>query len=145
MSARPNRVAAPTRPGAPSTGSGSRRLLLSGLLAVLLTGCATGPAGSSRGDAAGRLPADPSPDSPLPAMRLDEQVQGRIVSVNAALRFVVMDFPIRKLPALEQRLNIYRGDQKMGEVRVTGPVRDTTIAGDLLSGQAQVGDLVRED
>jgi hypothetical protein len=70
---------------------------------------------------------------------------GTVVSVNPALRFLVMDFPVRKLPVLEQRLNVYRNGQKVGEIKVTGPARDTTVAGDILVGEAQVGDEVRED
>ena len=80
-----------------------------------------------------------------PEVTLDEAVVGTVVSVNAALRFLVMDFPVRKLPVLEQRLNVYRNGQKVGEVKVTGPGRDTTIAGDIMVGEVQVGDEVRED
>jgi hypothetical protein len=46
---------------------------------------------------------------------------------------------------LEQRLNVYRNGQKVGEVKVTGPALDTTIAGDIVAGEAQLGDEVRED
>ena len=80
-----------------------------------------------------------------PEVTLDEAVLGTVVSVNPALRFLVMDFPVRKLPVLEQRLNVYRNGQKVGEVKVTGPGRDTTIAGDIMVGEVQVGDEVRED
>jgi hypothetical protein len=80
-----------------------------------------------------------------PEATLDEAVLGTVVSVNPALRFLVMDFPVRKLPVLEQRLNVYRNGQKVGEVKVTGPGRDTTIAGDIMVGEVQVGDEVRED
>jgi len=58
---------------------------------------------------------------------------------------VVMDFPIRRMAAVDQRLNVYRDGQKTGEVKVTGPTRDTTIAGDITAGEARVGDEVRED
>ena len=80
-----------------------------------------------------------------PEVTLDEAVLGTVVAVDAALRFLVMDFPVRKLPVLEQRLNVYRNGQKVGEVKVTGPWRDTTIAGDIMVGLVQVGDEVRED
>lgn len=76
---------------------------------------------------------------------LDDSVGGRVASVNPTLRFVVMDFPLRRMPALEQRLNVYRNSQKVGEVKVTGPSLDTTIAGDIITGEAQIGDEVRED
>jgi hypothetical protein len=72
-------------------------------------------------------------------------VQGRVVTVNPALRYVVMDFSLRAFPALDQRLSIYREGQKVGEVRVTGPFRGTAAAGDLVAGQAAVGDDVRDD
>jgi hypothetical protein len=80
----------------------------------------------------------------LPA-RSDDSLTGKVASVNPTLRFVVLDFPLRRMPALDQRLNIYRGGQKVGEVKVTGPSLNTTIAGDLLSGDAQIGDEVSED
>lgn len=64
--------------------------------------------------------------------------------MNPALRFVVMDFPVWLMPALDQRLNIYRDEQKIGEVKVTGPTVDTTVAGDLVAGEARPGDEVRE-
>ena len=68
-----------------------------------------------------------------------------MIRANPQLRFVVMDFPLRRTPALEQRLNVYRDGQKVGEVKVSGPARDTTIAGDVMVGEARVGDEVRED
>ena len=80
-----------------------------------------------------------------PEVTLDEAVLGTVVFVDSTLRFLVMDFPVRKLPVLEQRLNVYRNDRKVGEVKVTGPGRDTTIAGDIMVGEVQVGDEVRED
>jgi hypothetical protein len=121
--------------------------------ALLLAGCAmskpdptasaiqTKTARSSKPTAAGRGQKAAS----KPEVTLDEAVLGTVVSVNHALRFLVMDFPVRKLPVLEQRLNVYRNGQKVGEVKVTGPGRDTTIAGDFMVGEAQVGDEVRED
>jgi hypothetical protein len=78
-------------------------------------------------------------------VRLDESVSGKVLFVNAALRFLVMDFPVRRLPVLDQRLNVYRNGQKVGQVKVTGPARDTNIAGDITAGEAQPGDEVRED
>jgi|KBSSwiStaDraftv2_1062776.scaffolds.fasta_scaffold1332432_2 hypothetical protein len=121
--------------------------------AFLLAGCAmpkpdttassarTSTAHFSKPAAAGRSQKAGS----KPEVRLDEAVLGTVVSVNPALRFLVMDFPVRKLPVLDQRLNIYRNGQKVGEVKVTGPARETTIAGDIIAGEAQVDDEVRED
>jgi len=75
---------------------------------------------------------------------MDRRVSGQIVSVNPALRFVVMDFPIWRMPALDQRLYVYRDGQRIGEVKVTGPTVETTVAGDLVVGEARLGDEVRE-
>ena len=77
--------------------------------------------------------------------QLDESVAGKIVLVNAAMQFVVMDFHLRRLPALEQRLDVFRAGQKVGEIRVTGPVREMTVAGEILSGNPEAGDEVREE
>jgi hypothetical protein len=72
-------------------------------------------------------------------------VEGRVTLFNPTLRYVVMDFPLRQMPALEQRLSVYREGQRVGEVRISGPIRDTTVAGDVMVGEARVGDEVREE
>ena len=121
--------------------------------AFLLAGCALSkpdPTASAEQTKPGRTfkhaaPARGQKVGSRQEVTLDEAVMGTVVSVNPALRFLVMDFPVRKLPVLEQRLNVYRNGQKVGEVKVTGPGRDTTIAGDILVGVVQVGDEVRED
>lgn len=77
--------------------------------------------------------------------QLDESVAGRIVLVNSAMQFVVMDFPLRRLPVLEQRLAVFRAGRKVGEIRVTGPFREMTVAGEILSGNLEAGDEVREE
>jgi len=69
---------------------------------------------------------------------------GRVAFVNTTARFVVLNFPIGHLPALEQRLNIYRSDLKVGEVKVTGPQYDDNIVADLLAGDSAIGDQVRD-
>lgn len=68
---------------------------------------------------------------------------GRIASVNAALHYVVIDYSLGTLPQIDQHLGIYRAEQKVGEVRITGPVRNSNIAGDIVAGEARVGDEVR--
>ncbi len=126
------------------------------LLVVLLSACATPegarPVGPAVRGQSTRITNDGSattnrgnPQKSGPSVRLDEMVLGRVASVNPPLRFVVMDFPIRRMPAREQRLNVYRNGQKIGEVKVTGPALDTTTAGDIVAGEAQIGDEVRED
>jgi hypothetical protein len=132
------------------------RVVISFLGALLLSGCATPSTEGEFPDDPGvfvprSVPVpppsaiQPAAEPEVPAARLDPRVHGRIASVNPILRFVVMEFPVWRLPAPEQRLNVYRGEQKVGEVKVTGPTIDTTVAGDLVAGEAQPGDEVRQD
>jgi hypothetical protein len=110
------------------------------LAAGLLSGCSTTGPGSTPGST-----ASPESTSQPSGGRLDERVEGKVVLYSPTLRFVTMDFPLRRMPALEQRLSVYRDGQKMGEVRISGPIRDTTVAGDVMVGEARVGDEVREE
>jgi hypothetical protein len=71
-------------------------------------------------------------------------VAGRIASANAAARFVVLSFPIGRLPALDQRLSVYRGGLKVAELKVTGPQMDDAIVADVTTGNAEPGDEVRD-
>jgi hypothetical protein len=65
--------------------------------------------------------------------------------VNIPLRYVVIDFDLRHSPPLGQSLSVYREGLKIGEVKLTGPVMGTAAAGDIVAGQAAVGDTVREE
>jgi hypothetical protein len=68
---------------------------------------------------------------------------GKVALVNAVGRFVVLNFPLGKMAAVEQRLNLYRRGLKVGEVKVTGPQREDNIVADLVAGEAEVGDEAR--
>lgn len=133
-----------------------RRVVISLLGALLLGGCATSRTESEYPEdsavfvprtipAAAPPAVSPTTEPEVPKARIDRRAHGRIASVNTILRFVVMEFPVWGLPAHGQRLNVYRGAQKIGEIKVTGPTIDTTVAGDLVAGEAQPGDEVRED
>jgi hypothetical protein len=69
---------------------------------------------------------------------------GKVSNVQSAGRFVVLSFPVGHLPALEQRLNVYRRGLKVGELRVTGPQLDDLVVADVLDGEAGLGDEVRD-
>ncbi len=69
--------------------------------------------------------------------------QGRIVQVQAALRFVVLDFSLNTLPMPDQVLKVYRAGQCIGEVKAGRIVRDTTVSADILRGDPLPGDEVR--
>ncbi|HEX5219751.1 MAG TPA: hypothetical protein VFZ59_09300 [Verrucomicrobiae bacterium] len=74
----------------------------------------------------------------------ENSLTGRVLTYNEAGRFVVLDFPVGKLPGRDQTLFVYRQGLKVGEVKVTGPERDTNTVADLISGEAQKGDEVRD-
>ena len=109
------------------------------LVALLANGCAlfhhqakTAKTSPVAGEA---TPAIVTPDNSLTA---------RVVSCNSAGRFVVLGFPVGQMPKTEQGLFLYRNGMKVGEVKVTGPQRDNNIVADLITGEAQVGDEVRD-
>ena len=68
---------------------------------------------------------------------------GKVALVNSVARFVVLNFPLGKMAAVDQRLNLYRRGLKVGEVKVTGPVREDNIVADLVAGEAELGDEAR--
>jgi hypothetical protein len=104
------------------------------LTLVALCGCATKPKSEVYTPVEnGRLVVTPQ-----------NSLVGRVLTYNSAGRFVVLDFPVGKLPALEQTLFVYRQGLKVGEVKITGPERDTNTVADLVSGEAQKGDQVRD-
>ena len=111
---------------------------------LLTAGCS-----SHRGAAPafGEIPPGRGSSISLPDDRLtitsDNLLVGRVAKANADGRFVVMTFPIGHLPAMGQRLNVYRRGQKTGEIRVTGPQLDDNVVGDIAAGDAQAGDEVR--
>ena len=83
-------------------------------------------------------------DANNPAVRAVNVVAGRVIAVRAPLRFVIIDFAGGRMPQLDQRLYIYRLDQKVAEVKVSGPYLGTTVAADITAGDALEGDLVRD-
>jgi hypothetical protein len=90
---------------------------------------------------AGTAPASPQ----KPAFRPVEGLGGRVSGVREDLRFIVIDYGSNKLPPLDQRLNVYRGDQKVAEIKVSGPYLGSTVVADILKGEAQFGDFVRPE
>jgi hypothetical protein len=79
-----------------------------------------------------------------PAVRPVNLINGRIVGTRNALRFVIIDFQSNRMPQLDQVLHVYRLDQKVAEVKVSGPYLGTTVAADVIAGEAAEGDLVRD-
>lgn len=75
----------------------------------------------------------------------DNLLAGKVAVFNATGRFVVVFFPSGNLPAIDQRMGVFRRGLKVGEVKISGPQRDDNIVADLVEGDAQAGDEVRAD
>ena len=84
------------------------------------------------------------PSTNKPAARPVNVVTGRIVGVREPLRFVIVDFTNSRLPQMDQQLNVYRLDQKVAVLKVSGPYLGTTVAADITAGEVLEGDLVRD-
>ena len=69
---------------------------------------------------------------------------GKVEMVNLNAKYVVLSFPIGHLPTLEQRMNIYRRGLKIGEVKVSGPQIEDNVVADIVSGESEPGDEVRD-
>ena len=67
---------------------------------------------------------------------------GRLVTVNRRLNFVVIDYSLNAIPPLETRLVVVREGQKVGVLRLTGPIRGSSAAAEIISGEAEPGDAV---
>ena len=67
----------------------------------------------------------------------------RITQVNDQFHFVVIDFSARTLPAAGTRVSVYRGEQRVGIVVITEPVRSHFATADILEGDLKVGDEAR--
>jgi hypothetical protein len=86
--------------------------------------------------------------APLPVEKVivtaESGLHGKVIKMNPEGRFVILNFPIGHMPALEQRMNVYRRGLKVGEIKITGPQMDDDIVGDLVNGEALPGDEVRD-
>ncbi len=114
------------------------------LLALLAGGCAGRKAAAPPGGAAFSPLPKPSTNNPKLILTPTTTLVGKVVGVNLPGRFVVLNFPVGRLPVVGQRLSLYRGGLKVGEVKVTGPQRDDNIVADITGGESAMGDEVRD-
>jgi len=89
-------------------------------------------------------PAPAAVSTPAPIVTPDTSLAAKVVSVNLVGRFVVLVFPAGQMPKLDQTLFLYRAGLKVAELKVTGPQQENNIVADLVSGEARVGDTVRD-
>ena len=83
--------------------------------------------------------------TPAPVIEPISVFSGKVVLVNAALKYTVVEGIIGRLPPVEQSLNVYRDGQKVGVIVVSNQARGANFAADLTQGEARVGDTVRSD
>ena len=88
----------------------------------------------------------PSAGETTPAIvTLDNSLTARVVSYNASGRFVVLGFPVGQMPKSDQSFFLYRNGMKVGEIKIDSSKQyDNFIVADLVTGEAQVGDEVRD-
>jgi hypothetical protein len=115
---------------------------------ALLAGCATAPSSKKSVDfptkPQKKIVATAKPEAPPQAKLLP--LSARIVGGQKEFRFVIIDFTNGRRPQLDEKLGVYRVGQKVGEIRVSGPFgQDTTVAADVLAGEAKYGDEVKAE
>jgi hypothetical protein len=89
-------------------------------------------------------PTKPAVTAPRPIVTPDNFLSAKVVAYDAVGRFVVLSFPVGEMPQIGRTLFLYSAGLKMAKVKVTGPQNDNNIVADLVSGEAKVGDEVRE-
>jgi len=106
---------------------------LATLAALVLTGC------HSRNPKSTASTASPLIVNPATG------IHGHIVRVNSSTRYVIVQYPFGSVPAVDRRLNVYRNGLKVAEIKINDFRRDTNIVADIVAGECQVGDEVREN
>ena len=99
--------------------------------------------GASGGAAA--FSALPAPPAQKLIVTPASGVVGRIAKVNESSRFVVVNFAGGQMPAVGEVLPVYRHGLKVAEVRMSGPQLEDNLVGDVVAGEAQLGDDVRQN
>ena len=125
------------------------RILMVALAMILVVGCAEKkPAYPPDTYTPGVAPRSSTPSTSITngslIVTLDPAATGKVAHVNTADRFVILNYPLGHVPANGRQLNLYRHGLKVGEVKVTGPQQDDNTVADVISGEAQEGDEVRE-
>ena len=110
------------------------------LAAFVATGCLHHSAKPEQSDAA----QTGNGAAPPPIITPDNSLNAKVVRYNSLARFVVLSFPVGQMPQAGQTLFLYRAGMKVGEVKVGTQEQDNDVVADITSGDAQVGDEVRQ-
>lgn len=132
---------------------GLKLLTLTGAMLgmIVMTGCSS----TKHERAYEEVPGDNAAQTSTPTASADDEqpelivtpdltLIGSIVSVNPVGRFVVLSFPLGRMPAIDSTLFVYRQGLKVGELKVTGPQQDDHIVADITDGECHVQDEVRD-
>jgi hypothetical protein len=107
--------------------------------AILLAGCA-----SNKSATAKQGQQKPVPNKPV--VTPDFRPVGKVARVNKEGRFVVISFPPGQMPRPQAPLNVYRNGLKVAEVNVDPRWQnDNNVVADILTGEVQVDDEVRQN
>ncbi len=114
------------------------------MLALALVGCTTAKRseGSANSYPGGAVSATRPPQVIVTPSNANV---GKITSVNPGARFAVITFVLGNVPGANRRFNVYRAGLKVGEIKITGPARDNNTVGDIIAGECQVNDEVKEE
>ena len=108
---------------------------------LVLAGCGGNRAGNSHRSAPISLTNKP----PVLIVTPATGTTGRVALVNVRSHFVVVSYSFGNVPAADRRLNVYRQGLKVAEIKINDVRRDTNIVADIVAGECQVGDEVREE
>jgi hypothetical protein len=109
------------------------------MAAAVLCGCAS----HKPPDGAGDISLASQPNA-KPIVTQDRTLTGKIKTVSPRSKFVVINFPIGHLPETDQHLFVYRNGNKVAELKVTAWQQDDNVVADIITGEVQEGDEVRE-
>ncbi|MFH0954378.1 MAG: hypothetical protein V1873_08620 [Verrucomicrobiota bacterium] len=106
----------------------ARGWLLAGAAALLAAGCRSVP----------------RPPAAAPAATVMVEVEipaGRVMHVNERDGYVILR--CESLPSPGEEARVYRGEQRVGRLSITGPGHSLFMAADIIEGAPQIGDTVK--
>jgi hypothetical protein len=115
-----------------------------GILLLAFSACLTGCASKHNTNYSEVPPPSKQGQPSKPIVKPSNALTGKVVSFNAVGRFAILNFPITRMPAIDQKLYLYREGLRVGEVKVTGPQKDDNIVADVVNGEARPGDVVKD-
>jgi hypothetical protein len=124
--------------------AGMKLRLLAGLLlaGLIATGCMFHHHVAA--PQSGPAPTVPPATNMATIVTPDMSLTAKVVKYNATGRFVVLSFPVGQMPKAGQTFFLYREGLKVGQIKITDMQLENDTVADLVDGDAQAGDDVRE-